>query len=162
MHLCRPAEYSCQHFALNRDGNSPVTLSTTWRSDDIGNFCFRNGSVAGLHEQRLIGYAVHATGLPETGYSPPAPFAAMPPVKRRKRTAARGRGRIYVNPVSVPQTCRSKLACQIAAIRVDLVPATSRRPRPAATWRVSNIGDIRGSRAAGVRARSTTGDGRVR
>jgi len=40
-----------------------------------------------------------------------------------------------VIPISMPQTCRSKLARQTAAIRVDLVPATSGRPRPTALGR---------------------------
>jgi hypothetical protein len=34
------------------------------------------------------------------------------------------RGRVYAIPISMPQTCRSKLARQTAAVRVDLVPAT--------------------------------------
>ena len=39
------------------------------------------GSVAGLREQRLAGYVVHATGPPETGHSSLAPYAAIPPVQ---------------------------------------------------------------------------------
>ena len=48
------------------------------------------------------------------------------------RMSVQGRRRVYENPVSVPQTCRSKWACQVAAIREDLVPAVSGYPRPAA------------------------------
>ena len=51
------------------------------------------------------------------------------------RNSAVGRGRVYVIPISMPQTCRSKLARQTAAIRVDLVPAMSRRSPLTANFR---------------------------
>ena len=35
------------------------------------------GSIAGLHERRVAGSTIHEIGLPESGYPPPAPYAAL-------------------------------------------------------------------------------------
>ena len=38
----------------------------------------RFGSTASPHEQRLAGSTAHEIGLPQSGRSPPAPYAAVP------------------------------------------------------------------------------------
>ena len=48
-------------------------------SDELGWLYVGLGSIAGLREQRLTGSPIHKTGLPETGHSSPAPYAAELP-----------------------------------------------------------------------------------
>ena len=50
-----------------------------------------SGSIAGLHERRLAGSTIHEIGLPESGYSPPAPHAAVLTPGLSRRRAAEGR-----------------------------------------------------------------------
>ena len=49
------------------------------------------GSITGLHERRLAGSTIHEIGLPESGYSPPAPHAALRPLRLARRMTAEGR-----------------------------------------------------------------------
>ena len=57
--------------ALHRSARRTLQAKTALAYADGG-----SGSVAGLREQRLTGSAIHETGLPESGRSPPAPYAA--------------------------------------------------------------------------------------
>lgn len=45
---------------------------------EFGDGGVADGSIGALYERRLAGSTIHETGLPESGCSPPAPYAADP------------------------------------------------------------------------------------
>jgi len=57
--------------------------------EQFGTLSGCNGSTAGQHEQRLAGATAHEVGPPESGRSPPAPYAALLALKAPVRMTAK-------------------------------------------------------------------------
>jgi hypothetical protein len=56
-------------------------------------------SIVGVHEPRLAGPTIHEIGLPESGYSPPTPYAAKEPT-----ASVIGSDQFFSRPCKSPAT----------------------------------------------------------
>ncbi len=91
------------------------------------------GSIAGLHERRLAGSTIHEIGLPESGSSPPAPYAAQPPLPVRASPLAAVRERRFrlAPDARCPfSLARSRLTADLTATRHSVECRREQRRSP--------------------------------